>query len=107
MILRNSSACTVNEAAVALYGYRHDEFSSMAVSHLRPIEDRVSFANFLRALPDEQFIENIGQHWKADGTVVDVAVFSRSLTYEGHRARLAAIHDITKAKARRKRTKAN
>lgn len=88
----------VNEAAVALYGYRHDEFSSMAVSHLRPIEDRVSFANFLRALPDEQFIENIGQHWKADGTVVDVAVFSRSLTYEGHRARLAAIHDITKAK---------
>ena len=92
------SFLAVNDAAVALYGYGHDEFASMVVSDLRPIEDRASFADFLRGLPEEQFKENIGQHWKADGTVIDVAVFSRSLTYEGHHARLAAIHDITKAK---------
>ena len=41
---------------------------------------------------------NIWQHAKADGTVIDVIVSSRTLSYAGHDARLAAIHDITERK---------
>jgi PAS domain S-box-containing protein len=88
----------VNDAALALYGYNHEQFMSMTVLDLRPAEDRDRFANFLRTLTDEELTGNIGKHWKSDGTAIDITVFSRALTYAGHNARLAAIHDVTKAK---------
>ena len=86
----------VNEAAVAVYGYSREQFLAMTVVDLRPGEDRVQFASFIRSLADQQFHENVGQHRKADGTSIDVAVCSRTLVYNGHEARLAAIHDISK-----------
>jgi diguanylate cyclase (GGDEF)-like protein/PAS domain S-box-containing protein len=88
----------VNDAAIARYGYSREQFMSMTVPELRPVEDRESFAQFLHALKDDQFADNIGQHITADGTVIDVAAYSKALTYAGHEARLTAIHDITKAK---------
>jgi diguanylate cyclase (GGDEF)-like protein/PAS domain S-box-containing protein len=86
----------VNEAAIALYGYTHEQFLAMTLADLRPFAVRERFAQHLRTLPDVQLTGNIGQHWKADGTQIDVAVFSRTLIYAGQQARLAVIHDITK-----------
>ena len=71
---------------------------TMAVTDLRPPEDRERFTAFIHSLSDDQFVENIGQHIKADGTHVDVAVHSKALIYEGREARLTVIHDITKTK---------
>ncbi len=88
----------VNEAAVAQYGYSREQFMAMTVAELRPIEDRARFTAFVRTLADDQFNENIGQHIKADGTTIEVAVYSRAMTYNGHHARLTVIHDITKTK---------
>jgi diguanylate cyclase (GGDEF)-like protein/PAS domain S-box-containing protein len=88
----------VNEAAVTIYGYSREQFMAMTVVDLRPPEDRARFASFIRSLSDEQFHENVGQHCKADGTSIDVAVCSRALVYNEHDARLAAIHDISKIK---------
>jgi diguanylate cyclase (GGDEF)-like protein/PAS domain S-box-containing protein len=88
----------VNEAAVALYGYSRAQFMVMTLVELRPREDRERFTAFIHALADDQFAENIGQHIKADGTQVDVAVHSKALTYEGRNARLTVVHDITKTK---------
>jgi diguanylate cyclase (GGDEF)-like protein/PAS domain S-box-containing protein len=88
----------VNEAAIALYGYTREQFLSMTVPDLRPAEDRERFAQFLRSLADVQLSENIGQHLKPDGSVIDIAVFSSGLTYEGHEARLSAVYDITQVK---------
>src|SRR5262249_1414889 len=88
----------VNEAAIAQSGYSRAKFMSMTVTELRPPEDRERFAAFIHALSDDQFIENIGQHTKADGTQIDVAVHSKALTYEGHNARLTVVHDITMTK---------
>ena len=88
----------VNEATIAHYGYSREQFMSMTVPDLRPFDDRANFAKFLRGLSDDQMAENIGQHVKANGTLIDIAVYSRSLIYAGHKARLTAIHDITKAK---------
>ena len=89
----------VNDAAVMHYGYSRKQFLKMSVPDFRPPEDRERFAHHLRTLPDVQFTQNIGQHWKADGGVIDVSVLSRALSYGGHPARLAAIHDITKVKS--------
>jgi diguanylate cyclase (GGDEF)-like protein/PAS domain S-box-containing protein len=88
----------VNEAAVAHYGYSREQFLSMTIADLRPREDRERFLNFMRSLDDDQLRQNIGQHIKADGSTIDVSVSSKTLTYEGHRARLAAVHDITQTK---------
>jgi diguanylate cyclase (GGDEF)-like protein/PAS domain S-box-containing protein len=88
----------VNEAAIAHYGYSRAQFMAMAVGNLRQIEDRVRFMAFMRSLADDQFVENVGQHTKADGTQIDVAICSKALIYNGRNARLAAIHDITKTK---------
>ena len=88
----------VNDAAIAGYGYSHDQFMAMTAPDLRPIEDRERFAQFLRTLEETQFTENIGQHLTSAGTMIDVSVSSRTLIYAGRNARLAAIHDITKAK---------
>ncbi len=71
---------------------------AMTVPDLRPAEDRERFTAFLHSLAYDQFNENVGQHIKADGSRIDVAVYSRALIYNGHPARLTAIHDITKTK---------
>jgi diguanylate cyclase (GGDEF)-like protein/PAS domain S-box-containing protein len=88
----------VNDAAIVHYGYSREQFMSMAVTELRPEEDRDRFGKFLRALEPDQFDENIGQHVTACGKIIDVSVYSRILTYAGRSARLTAVHDITKAK---------
>ncbi|HKS86434.1 MAG TPA: EAL domain-containing protein [Pseudolabrys sp.] len=88
----------VNEAAVAHYGYSRERFMAMSVAELRPPEDRQRFSKFIHGLSDDQFVENVGQHIKADGTKIDITVYSRALTYNGRNARLTVIHDVTKTK---------
>ena len=88
----------VNEAVIVRYGYSREQFMSMTVPDLRLGEDRETFAARLRASPDVQLVARVGKHRKADGTEMDIEVYSRALTYEGRRARLTVIHDITKAK---------
>jgi PAS domain S-box-containing protein len=88
----------VNDAAIALYGYTREQFMAMTVEQLRRPEERDRFRRFLHSLPDSQFGENIGQHVASDGTILDVSFYSRTLTYSGHKARLTAVYDITKAK---------
>ena len=88
----------VNDATIAHYGYSREQFMSMVASDVRPADDRERFAAFLRALTTDQIADRIGQHVKADGTHIDIAVYSKSLTYEGQPARLTVVHDITQAK---------
>jgi diguanylate cyclase (GGDEF)-like protein/PAS domain S-box-containing protein len=88
----------VNEAAVAHYGYTREQFMAMNVADLRPTDDRARFKAFIRGLSADQFVENVGQHIKADGTKIDIAVYSRALTYNGRSARLTVVHDVTKTK---------
>ncbi len=94
----NLGFLAVNDAAISCYGYSREQFMAMTVTDLRPPEERERFAQFLRTLSDSQFVENVGQHITSDGRMIDVAVYSQTLTYGGRDARLTAIHDITKAK---------
>ena len=86
----------VNEAAIVHYGYSREQFMSMTVADLRPPESRERFLAFWRSVSDDKFAESTGHHITADGRNIDVATYSRSLTYDGHKARIAVIHDITK-----------
>jgi diguanylate cyclase (GGDEF)-like protein/PAS domain S-box-containing protein len=92
----SSRFIAVNEAAITHYGYTREQFMAMTLADLQPPADRERFAQHLRTVPDVQLTGNIRQHWKADGNPIDLIVFSRTLNYAGHQARLAVIHDITK-----------
>lgn len=88
----------VNDATLTHYGYSREQFLAMAVPDLRPAADRERFTAFLRALSTDQIADKIGQHVKADGTLIDIEVYSKSLIYDGQPARLTVIHDITQSK---------
>ena len=87
----------VNEAAIKHYGYSREQFMTMTALELRPAKDRQQFVHIMKTLPDD-LVDNTSRHTKADGTAIDVLVYSRTLTYQGHSARLSAIHDITDRK---------
>jgi diguanylate cyclase (GGDEF)-like protein/PAS domain S-box-containing protein len=88
----------VNNAAVTHYGYSHRQFLAMSVLDIRPPEERSVFEQFLRALPAVQYNMDVGKHQRADGSKIDVSVYSQALRYEDHDARLAAIYDVTERK---------
>lgn len=88
----------VNDAAVTRYGYSREQFLSMTALELRPAADRNRFGRFLKTQSGDQLVEAVTQHKAADGSLIDVCIYSRALTYAGRDARMAVIHDITKIK---------
>ena len=87
----------VNDAALGQYGYSREQFLTMKVTDLRT-EDKENAEAFIRALPEAQNGEYVGQHRRSDGTNIHVTAFSRRLNYENRDARLTALSDITARK---------
>jgi diguanylate cyclase (GGDEF)-like protein/PAS domain S-box-containing protein len=87
----------VNNAAVDQYGYSREQFLEMSVFNIRSEENERAIS-ILRAMPDTLDGAYVGQHYRADGTKIDVVVSSRTLTYENQDARLVAIHDVSEQK---------
>ncbi|MFZ0842228.1 MAG: PAS domain S-box protein, partial [Xanthobacteraceae bacterium] len=86
----------VNDAAVAHYGYSREQFLSMSAADIRPVEDRERFEEAIRSrahLPSRG--TTIWRHLKADGTPIEVQIFSCPLSYQERPAALAAIFDVT------------
>ncbi|MGZ5477640.1 MAG: PAS domain S-box protein, partial [Thermoanaerobaculia bacterium] len=86
----------VNDAAVAHYGYRRDEFEAMSIEDIRPSEDVPRLlANISTA--GNQTIDTAGtwKHRTKDGAIIDVEITSHVLDYGGRRAELVLAHDIT------------
>jgi diguanylate cyclase (GGDEF)-like protein/PAS domain S-box-containing protein len=85
----------VNEAAVERYGYSREQFLAMTVLDIRPLEDRDKFASFVEAEGGVHEGEQIWRHRTSSGSAIDVAIYSRSLRYEGRAAALVAAVDVT------------
>ena len=88
----------VNAAAVQHYGYSHAEFMKLTPFDLVFAEDRPILRSRIRD-PGLPAHERLIRHCKADGTVIDVSIYFRMMDYEGSRATLVAIQDITSRKA--------
>jgi PAS domain S-box-containing protein len=89
---------TVNDAAVATYGFSQSEFLTMSTRDIRPEED-------IPDLPDDttnrRVLGGIDQsgvrrHRKKDQTVIDVEIISHPLTFKDRPAELVLANDITK-----------
>jgi two-component system cell cycle sensor histidine kinase/response regulator CckA len=88
----------VNDAAIRLYGYAHDEFISRPIADLIPVEQAsVLSSESVKALPDLNPAGPV-KHRAKDGRVIDVTATSIRLVYDGHDARLVLIEDLTARK---------
>jgi diguanylate cyclase (GGDEF)-like protein/PAS domain S-box-containing protein len=88
----------VNDAALAQYGYDREHFLSMTVLDLRPPDDRDDARKALFSRRSEQAQGRIRRHIRADGTEMEVAIFSREMEYQGRKALMAATIDLTERK---------
>jgi diguanylate cyclase (GGDEF)-like protein/PAS domain S-box-containing protein len=95
--LDDARIIAVNDAAIAHYGYHRDAFLGMTLGALQAGEETATLRHFAALSPDEQ-AGRTWKHRKADGTPIDVAVYSQFLTYEGRAAALVAAIDITERK---------
>jgi PAS domain S-box-containing protein len=88
----------VNHAAVATYGYSHDEFLHMTIADIRPPEDVPALlANLSEPRPALQH-SGEWRHRCKDGRLIDVEVTSHTITFAGRPAVLVVAHDITARK---------
>ena len=90
----------VNQAALNQYGYQRSEFLSLRATDLRPPEERLRLHLALRKLdeiPDDgsPITAGLWLHKRRDGSLLEVEIFSVTLTYEGQPARLSTAIDVT------------
>ena len=85
----------VNDAAVGHYGYSRQQFLTMTAYQIRPAEERERFRELLRDFQGNYQAGKPWRHQKADGTVFDAEIHARALNYQGRRASLVVVHDIT------------
>ena len=93
----------VNDAAIKHYGYSHEEFSKMSLLDLHPPDIHQSLKQFIkRANKTEKEKANNWRQVKKSGEQIIVDSFSNKIDYNGIRARLVVISDVTeKVKAER------
>lgn len=83
----------VNEAAIRLYGYSHEEFLKMNAEQIRPQED---VEDLHRAFDDPaNYRARVWRHRKKTGELIAVKITSFNLDFGGRRARLGVIEDLT------------
>ena len=89
----------VNDAAVAHYGWSHEQFLAMTIADIRPKEDTPLLLDYLSAGSGKKIRSNDSmKHCKKDGTLIDVEVTSHVIDFGGRRARIVSVHDITERK---------
>jgi diguanylate cyclase (GGDEF)-like protein/PAS domain S-box-containing protein len=85
----------INDAAVAHYGYSRDDFEKLRISDIQAFEQLPPWHG------DHSADERAARTWKhvrADGSLIDVAIYARLLTFDDRAAVLLALMDITERK---------
>jgi diguanylate cyclase (GGDEF)-like protein/PAS domain S-box-containing protein len=88
----------VNDAAIAHYGYPRERFLAMGIPDIRRSDVAFSAADAIEHYAQRMRDGYTSRHIKADGSLIDVAIYSRPMSYEGHAASLVAIVDVTERK---------
>src|SRR5580693_6733190 len=85
----------VNDAAVQHYGYSRAEFEKLTIRCIQAFEAETPWAG--NRSSDEQATRT-WKHVRADGTLIDLAIYSGHLVYGDRPAVLLALMDITERK---------
>jgi diguanylate cyclase (GGDEF)-like protein/PAS domain S-box-containing protein len=85
----------VNDAAVEHYGYSRAEFEKLSIRKLQAFQSEPPWTSDRSS--DELSIRT-WKHVRADGTLIDLAIYARQLVYGGRPAVLLSLMDITERK---------
>lgn len=86
----------VNDAAVVHYGYARESFLKLTLLDIVPQRDRDAIEYAIRNRPtDGGGPSRVWQHFKADGTKIDVITYWRNTMFCDRPAQLVAIMDVT------------
>ncbi len=96
--LDSLSFLAVNDAALEHYGYSREQFISMSILDIRPVEDRNAVRAVAGTREGNYHTGRTWRHIKADGSQIEVAIYSQSLRYAQRDASLVAAIDITERK---------
>jgi diguanylate cyclase (GGDEF)-like protein/PAS domain S-box-containing protein len=91
----NLGFLAVNDAAVLFYGHSREQFLSKTIFDIRPADDCAELKEIID-LGGYEFEDRSWRHRKANGTTIDVNVYTQAVTYEGRAAALVTMIDITK-----------
>jgi diguanylate cyclase (GGDEF)-like protein/PAS domain S-box-containing protein len=85
----------VNDAAIQHYGYSRADFQKLTIRSLQAFDSEAPWT------VDLSSVEQAARTWKhvkADGTLIDLAIYSRNLVYNEKPSVLLALMDITERK---------
>jgi two-component system cell cycle sensor histidine kinase/response regulator CckA len=88
----------VNDAAVQLYGYAHEEFENMSILGIRPHSEREKALAFVRGMKSDAEEYGIWMHQSRDGRVFEAEIISHEMVYAGKRVRLVVAQDVGERK---------
>jgi PAS domain S-box-containing protein len=92
----NFRILAVNDIAIAHYGYSRDKFLSMTIMDIRPVEDVPALREYMSHVAGLAERNGIWRHIKKDGSIISVEVASHDIPFNGQRARLCCIYDVTR-----------
>ena len=85
----------VNDSAVHSYGYTREEFLSLDLTELRPPDEVPAMIAAVQAAADGFRPRRSWRHVRKDGSIIDVEVTGHDVDFDGRRARLVSIADVT------------
>jgi PAS domain S-box-containing protein len=86
-----------NDAAVRYYGYSRDQLLSMGIFNLNRLPENTVVRNLKRA-KNEKEKHFFSTHYRADGEMRNVEIYSGPIGVEGKSLLYSIIHDITQRK---------
>ncbi len=85
----------VNDAAIEHYGFARDEFHKLRIRDLQAFESEMPWVIDESV---EQQNARMWKHVKADGSLIDLAIYSRKLVYNDQQMVMLALVDMTERK---------
>jgi diguanylate cyclase (GGDEF)-like protein/PAS domain S-box-containing protein len=85
----------VNDAAIEHYGYSRAEFEKLTIRSVQAFESEPPWAGDRSS---DELTARTWKHVRADGALIDLAIYSRHLVYNDQPAVLLALMDITERK---------
>ncbi|HEY4921372.1 MAG TPA: EAL domain-containing protein [Xanthobacteraceae bacterium] len=85
----------VNDAVVSHYGYTREQFLRMTLLDIRPREDWDALRASALSSDDTHRHGCSWHHIKADGGMIEVQTYGKSINYQGRIAVMVAIIDVT------------
>jgi diguanylate cyclase (GGDEF)-like protein/PAS domain S-box-containing protein len=89
---------SVNDAAVAHYGYARERFAAMSLLDIWPQDEHELHRAIAQAVGSAYVSDRTWRHIKADRSEIEVLTYARRVAFAGRMAVLVAVVDVTERK---------